>query len=712
MTNDLAEKGASAIFNPRSIAIVGASTEPSKTGGRPVYMLQKHGFAGAIYPVNPKVDQVQGLPAFASLDALPVVPDLVLVAVPGAAAVAALEQAAALGVGAAIVLSAGFAESGAEGEALQQRVTEIARQSGMRIVGPNCLGAVGVRARAIGTFSIALEQEMPKEGGISIVSQSGNIGSAALGLLADSGVGLARFIATGNEADVQASDAIGWLADDDETRVILCCLETCRDGPRLTDALARAFAAGKTVVVLKIGTSEAGQKAALSHTGGMAGSDRVFDAVFAKYGAVRVRSLEELVEVGAAADTIGARRIGSQPSAALIAASGGFGVMMADAASANGIDVNPLSDDAQARIHSFLPLAATANPVDATAQMSANPDVLESLLDAVMADDANTVVCLMLAMAMGIPRLRSVYTDVLARISARYPQKTLAACISGPVDAVADLRAMGIACFPSIDATMRGLAALGRIEHARRYPPAHAGAVQPAPLTESATRNEAGAKAALSAAGLPFLKEAVARSADEAARAAEDLGGALAMKILSPDIQHKSDIGGVALNVAGPDQARAAFERVTAAAARHAPEARIDGVLIAPMVSGGTELILGTVTDPFFGPVVMVGLGGIFAEIFQDSALRLAPVTDDQALEMLRELKAFALLDGARGRPPADVQAAAQAVAALSRFAVRHADTVAEIDINPLLVRESGQGAIALDALIVGRTQSQQEAAE
>jgi len=712
MTSTFTDRGAAAIFTPRSIAIVGASTEPTKTGGRPVYMLRKHGYAGEIYPVNPKVDTVQGLPAFASIDALPQVPDLVLVAVPGAAAVAALEAAAARGVGAAIVLSAGFSESGPEGEALQRRVTALARESGMRIVGPNCLGAIGVRERAIGTFSIALEEEMPKAGGISIVSQSGNIGSAALSMLADSGVGLARFIATGNEADVQAADAIGWLADDAETRVILCCLETCRDGPRLTNALERAFKAGKTVIALKIGTSEAGQKAALSHTGGLAGSDRVFDAVFARHGAVRVHSLEELVEVGAAAEAIGERRIGAQPSAAMIAASGGFGVMMADAASAHGVGVNPLGDGAQARIRAILPLAATANPIDATAQMSASPDVLEALLDATLDDDANTTACLMLALGMGIPRLSKVFTEALTRVTARHPDKLLVACIAGPQAAVADLRALGIACFPTIDAAMRGIAALGRVERARLSPPPPVAPVTAEPLADGATRNEASAKAALAAAGLSFPPEIVATNADEAARAADTLGGALAMKILSPDIQHKSDIGGVALNVDGADDARAAYDRLIAAAARHAPKARIDGVLIAPMTMGGTELILGTITDPTFGPVVMVGLGGVFAEIFKDTALRLAPVTEDQALDMLRGLKAFALLNGARGRAPADVQAAARAVAALSRFAMRHADAVSEIDINPLLVRDAGQGAVALDALIIGRGQHSQEAAE
>ncbi|MCW1932486.1 acetate--CoA ligase family protein [Pararhodobacter zhoushanensis] len=704
-------KGLNALFSPRSIAIVGASSEPTKTGGRPMHMLLKYGYAGAIWPINPKADVVQGLPAFASVDDLPGVPDLVLVAVPGVGAVAALEAAAAKGAGAAIVLSAGFAESGPEGAARQERLTALARETGMRILGPNCLGALSVRERAIGTFSVALENEMPKVGGVSIVSQSGNIGSAALRQLKDSGAGLARFVATGNEADLQAADALEWLATDEETSVILCCIETCRDAPRLTRALDRARAAGKPVIVLKIGTSEAGQKAAQSHTGGLAGSDRVFDAVFLRHGAVRVRSLEELVQVGAAVEAIGVRHVGTTPSAAMIAASGGFGIMMADAAAQHGVGVNPLTAATQARIRAALPLAATANPVDATAQMSASPDILETLVDAALADEANSTVCLMLALGMEIPRLRTVFTQALSRVTARHPGKTLVACLSGPSDAIAELRSFGIACFPTIDAAMGGIAALAKVEAIRAAGATALPLIPAAPLPAGSTRNEASAKAVLTDAGLTFAQEITVTSASEATDAATRIGGPVAMKVLSPDIQHKSDIGGVELGI-DPSGAAAAYTRIRDAVARHAPDAAFDGVLVAPMVKGGTEMILGTVTDPIFGPAVMVGLGGVFAEIFKDTALRLAPVTEAEAAEMLRELRAYPLLDGARGRAPADKAALCAAIAALSRFAVRHAQDVAEIDINPVLVRDDGQGVLALDALIIPHQTAQQEAAQ
>jgi acyl-CoA synthetase (NDP forming) len=713
MTDASQANGLDRLFVPHSIAVVGASSDPMKTGGRPIHMLKKHGFGGAIYPVNPKADEVQGLKAYASLEALPEVPDLVLIVVPGKAALEVLEVAAKMGVGAVNVLSAGFAENGPEGVALQARVTQLAESSGMRIVGPNCLGSISVANRGIGTFSIAIEAEMPKAGGISIVSQSGNVGSAALNALIAEGAGVARFLATGNEADVQAADAVEWLAQDHETRVILLVLETCRDGGRLLRALDAARSAGKPVVVMKIGTSEAGQKAALSHTGGLAGSDRVFDAVFDRYGAVRVHSLEELVFVGIARETMGARRIGADPSAALVAASGGFGVMMADAAAAHGVGVNPLAQPTQDRIKSRLPLASAVNPIDATAQMSAAPEIFGELVDAALADSENSTVCLMLAMGMSLPRLRKVYTEALQQVTAAHPDKAIIACIPDPADAIAELRDMGIVCFPTIDAMMRGVAALSRMDALEATDKAVSRQVETrAALPKDATRNEATAKATLRDAGLPFAEEVVATSVAEAAAAAERIGGAVAMKILSPDIQHKSDIGGVELGIKGAKPAEDAFKRIMTAVDLHTTGARIDGVLVSPMTTGGTELILGTTTDATFGPVVMVGLGGVFAEIFEDTALSLAPVDKAQAEKMVRSLKAFPLLDGARGRAPADLDALTDAIVDLSRFAAAHAAEVSEIDINPLLVRATGQGAVALDALIIPTNPEQAEAAE
>lgn len=703
-------RGLDSIFRPGSIAVIGASGDHRKTGGRPVHLLKMHGYAGRILPVNPKGGEIQGLQGYTSVAELPEVPDLALIAVPGAGALDAARDCAERGVPAAIVLSAGFAEQGPEGVARQAELKAIADRSGMRVLGPNCLGTVSVPERAIGTFSVALETAMPAEGPVAIVSQSGNVGSLAMKMLGQSGAGISRFLASGNECDVDIADAIAWCAGDAATKVILCCMETCRDAGRLTRALDVARAAGKPVIVLKMGASDAGQAAAMSHTGGLAGSDRVFDAVFAAHGAVRVRSLEMLVQLGSAVAALGARRISDQPSVSVIAASGGFGIMMADAAEAQGVTLNRTGPAAQEKIRAVLPLASPVNPVDATAQMSASPETFEALVSAICEDDANEVVCVMMALGLEVPRLRDVYMNALANLRARFPERVIVACVAGPDDALRALNGMGIVTFPTIDAMMEGVAAIGRLSGAAAEN-APAARIDAAPLDRAAVTNEAGAKRVLGAAGVRFPEEIVATSAKEAANAAQKVGMPVAMKILSADIQHKSDIGGVELGVTGAEAA-AAYDRILAAARQHAPEARIDGVLVAPMIIGGTELILGTTTDPIFGPVVMVGLGGIFAEVFRDTALRVAPVTLPEAHAMLRALKSFPLLDGARGRPKADVESAAQAIVALSEFAVRHASDVAEIDINPLLVRDAGQGAIALDALIVPHGDTKAEAAE
>ncbi|WP_136637713.1 acetate--CoA ligase family protein [Pseudooceanicola onchidii] len=705
-------RGLDSIFRPSSIAIIGASTDARKTGGRPVHLLKKHGYQGRIFPVNPKGGDIQGLPGFTGVSELPETPDLALIAVPGAGALQAARDCAARGVPSVIVLSAGFAEQGPEGAQRQHALRALADDTGMRVLGPNCLGTVSVPEKAIGTFSVALETEMPAEGPVAIVSQSGNVGSLAMKMLGRGGAGISRFLASGNECDVDIADAIAWLATDDATRVILVCLETCRDADRLTRALDTARASGKPVIVLKMGSSDAGKAAALSHTGGLAGSDKVFDAVFAEHGAVRVRSLEMLVQLGSAAAALGGRRVSPNASLSMIAASGGLGIMMADAAEEFGLVLNRTGAAAQAKILEVLPLASPVNPVDATAQMSANPETFETLLNAVISDDANEVACVMMALGLEVPRLRDIYLSALERARAAHPDRVIAACVAGPDDALRIVNAMGVLTFPTIDAMMEGLAHLGTLTAQREADHVSPPEIEPAALSRASVRNEAGAKAALSGAGLVFPEEVTVTSATDAAAAADRMGEPVAMKILSAEIQHKSDIGGVELGVTGGAAAAEAYDRIMAAAAKNAPGAKVDGVLVAPMITGGTELILGTTTDPIFGPVIMVGLGGIYAEVFRDTALRTAPVSEADAIAMLRSLRSFALLDGARGRPKADVVAAAKAIVALSEFAVRHAADVAEIDINPLLVRDAGKGAVALDALIVPHADQTAEAAE
>ncbi len=710
-------------FQARSIAVVGASDDVHKIGGRPLSLLKKHGFRGAILPINPRGGTIQDLPAYASLREAPAAPEMAVLAVPAQATVEAVRECAALGVKAVVVLSSGFAEAGEGGMQLQQELVAIARGAGMRLLGPNCLGTVSVPNATIASFSIVLEEHLPPPGQVGIVSQSGNVGSFIMQNIAQRGLGVSRFIATGNEADVDVADGIAALAKDAATRVILCCMETCRHADRLVAALALAREAGKPVIVLKIGATETGQAAAASHTGALAGSDAVIDAVFRRHGALRVHSVENLLDIGQAASKLMPGRLPRGDRVALLAASGGFGILMADAMSRRGLSLPPLSPQTSDRIHAVLPLASTANPVDATAQVSSRPDVLQKVLSALLDEPQSDATVLFLSLSLYNRRLRSVYLDALAQVREAQPERLLVVISRGPEDAVREIDALGIPVFPTIDAAAEGLQGLVRLGRLFAEPASlAANAPQPgAPTTATAAtaaaaataptaaaslspdvfRNEYLAKRALADAGLPILPEALASDANDAVAHAERLGYPVVMKIVSPDIAHKTEVGGVALALADAAAVREAHRRILASAAAKAPAARIDGVLIAPMAKGGTELILGVSRDPVFGPVVMVGLGGIYAEVLQDVAVQVAPVTEAEASAMIRGLKLFPLLDGARGQPKADVAAAARAVACLSEFAVRHRDAVAEIDMNPVLVRPQGQGVVVLDALIV-----------
>ena len=405
-------------FQARSIAVIGASDDIHKIGGRPVHLLKKHGYRGPILPVNPRGGEIQGLPAFASVREAPTAPEMAVLAVPAQATADALRDCAARGVRAVVVLSSGFAEAGEAGARLQDELVEIARGAGIRLLGPNCLGTVSVPNATIASFSIVLEEHLPPPGHVGIVSQSGNVGSFIMQNVAQRGLGVSRFIATGNEADVDVADGIAALAADPATRVILCCMETCRNADRLIAALAAARQATKPVIVLKIGATEDGQAAAASHTGALAGSDAVIDAVFRRHGALRVHSVENLLDIGQAASKLMAGRLPKGDRVTLLAASGGFGILMADAMSRAGLSLPPLSTQTGERIHEVLPLASTANPVDATAQMSSRPDVLLKVLSALLDEPGSDATVLFLSLSLYNRRLRGVYLDALAQARA------------------------------------------------------------------------------------------------------------------------------------------------------------------------------------------------------------------------------------------------------------------------------------------------------
>ncbi len=690
----------SALFAPRAIAVVGASSNAQKIGGIPVDYQRRFGFEGALYPVNPNADRIQDLPAFPSLRAIGQPVDLAILAVPSALVDGALDDAIAAGVKGVVLFSSGFAEVGAEGAAAQARLGDKARAAGVRLVGPNCLGFMNVARHVYATFSPAPGVGRVMPGRIGLVSQSGAFGAYAYAMARARGVGLSLWATTGNEADVQVADCLAWLAQDPDTDVIMAYMEGCRDGPRLRAALALAQANGKPVVMVKVGRTALGAEAAASHTAALAGDDAVYDAVFRQYGVLRARNLTEFFDLAHSAAVAGRPR---DRSIGLFTLSGGVGALMADEASAQGLDAQPLSDAAQDTLRSWVPFAAPRNPVDITGQVTNDMTLIERTAR-VMLDDRGFASWMGFLAAAGAsdafwPVLRSLVTS----LREAYPDTLLAVSTLLSPERRAELEAMRCLVFADPSDGIRTIAALAGLK------PATAVAAAPASIAASltltpGTMSEPDALALLADAGVPVVAHRVVRSADEAAAAAEALGDAVVVKIVSADIPHKSDVGGVALGLHGAAQARAAFERTRDHALTARPDARLDGALVARMLTGGVECIAGVHRDPVFGPVLMFGLGGIHVETLRDVSLRALPITRDDALAMVRELRAFAILNGARGRPPADLDSIADALCALAAFAQRAGDSLDSAEINPLIARPQAEGGcVAVDALVVGR---------
>ncbi|AGU51876.1 putative acyl-CoA ligase [Variovorax paradoxus B4] len=690
----------SALFAPRAIAVVGASSNAQKIGGIPVDYQRRFGFEGALYPVNPNAERIQELPAFPSLRAIGQPVDLAILAVPSALVDGALDDAIAAGVKGVVLFSSGFAEVDAEGAAAQVRLGDKARAAGVRLVGPNCLGFMNVARHVYATFSPAPGVGRVMPGHIGLVSQSGAFGAYAYAMARARGVGLSLWATTGNEADVQVADCLAWLAQDPGTDVIMAYMEGCRDGPRLRAALALAQANGKPVVMVKVGRTALGAEAAASHTAALAGDDAVYDAVFRQYGVLRARNLTEFFDLAHSAAVAGRPR---DRSIGLFTLSGGVGALMADEASAQGLDVRPLGEAAQDTLRSWVPFAAPRNPVDITGQVTNDMTLIERTAR-VMLDDRGFASWMGFLAAAGAsdafwPVLRSLVTS----LREAYPDTLLAVSTLLSPEHRAELEAMRCLVFADPSDGIRTIAALAGLK------PAAAVAAAPASMAPSltlapGTMSEPDALVLLADAGVPVVAHRVVRSADEAAAAAEALGDAVVVKIVSADIPHKSDVGGVALGLRGAAQARAAFERTRDHALTARPDARLDGALVARMLTGGVECIAGVHRDPVFGPVLMFGLGGIHVETLRDVSLRALPITRDDALAMVRELRAFAILNGARGRPPVDLDSIADALCALADLAQRAGDSLDSAEINPLIARPQAEGGcVAVDALVVGR---------
>ncbi|MBT2323916.1 acetate--CoA ligase family protein [Variovorax paradoxus] len=685
------------LLKPRSVAVIGASADPAKTAGRPVAYLTKHGFKGVIYPVNPRAAEIGGLKSYPDVQSLPEAPEVGIVLLGAERAHEAVRELAARGTSAAIVLASGYTEVGEEGARRQQQLLEAA--GSMRILGPNTIGLVNLTDNITLSATGALEMEGFEAGHIGVVSQSGGILGALLSRAAARGIGLSKLVSTSNEVDLDLADFVDHLADDEATSVIALYMEGLRNPAKFRAAALKAAQKGKPVVVFKVGRSEAGATAAVSHTGALAGADRMYDALFREVGAIRAQSFADLLDIPAALATA---RVPHGRRVAVLTSTGGAGTLVADSLGTAGFET-PAPDAATAAALRALQSGEHAvldrNPIDVTLA-GLQPALLRGAIKALLASPSyDAVVVIVGSSGLAMP-------DLMAdAIHASLPgsDKPLLAFVSPHAPGIASLlNQRGVPAFMAPESCTSALAAMR--ERALWVAPAAASALSaPIPVDDlpRGSLDEAQAKQLFARFGVPCVREHIVSGAEQAVQAAEELGGAVVLKILSSEITHKSDVGGVAVDV-GAEQIGARLEcMVGEVESRTGMRPR--QFLVQEMVRGGVELILGFHRDPL-GCAVLLGMGGVTAELLKDTTLRMLPpggLSREEALALVRELKTWPLLDGFRGRPMCDVEALVSAIVCFSQMAAALGDRLLEAEINPIFVLPRGQGVRAADGVAV-----------
>lgn len=686
------------LLNPGSIAMVGASANAGRIGGMPLELLTRFGYAGGIYPVNPKYQEVFGKRCWPDIESVPEPVDLAVLAIAAAEVTPMLRRCYAKGVRAAIVYAAGFAEAGGEGQRLQDELEAFVADSGMAVAGPNCMGFANLNTQAHTAFASVFKTAPAQSGPgvVSLLTQSGNVCAAVYAIARRLDLPFSHFINTGNEACLDFSQYLEYLAADPQTEIVLGYIEQLRDGERFVRACRELERQGKLLIALKAGNTDKGAQAVRSHTSALAGDRRVYAAAFRQLNVIEASDFAQMAHLASLA-TLRHRSAGRR--VAVLTMSGALGAILADRFIGAGLALPDLPDSLQAVLRGGIPdYGMVGNPVDVTGNVVNDPDFVRTVLQALATTDAIDAV-VVYAPGYMLDRM----ADALAEAS-RQHQRLFIAIDTGQAQSRAALRAAEVAVFDDLGQAVAALAPYLLWCDAR-----HTARMAPAPTLNAATVpalpcHEADARAYVAAFGLPQARVHAARDADAAVDDARAAGYPVALKILSADIAHKTEAGGVALGLADDAAVRGAFDQVRQAAAKADPDARIDGVMVQKMERGVAELIVGATRDPVFGPVLTVGLGGVLTELYQDTSHRLLPVDESIALQMLHELKAFALLDGYRGKPRADLAAACRAIVAVGNALLAAPAHVAEIEVNPLLIKEAGQGVAVLDALILPAT--------
>ncbi|KPL84251.1 hypothetical protein SE15_03635 [Thermanaerothrix daxensis] len=688
-------------FAPAGVALIGASDNPSKLSHGILKNMISYGYQGAVYPVNPKAKSILGLTCYPDIRQVPDPVDLAVIIIPAPAVPEALEACGERGVHAAIIISGGFKEVGPEGAALEKICLEIARKHHMRLIGPNCVGTLNLYTGLNTTFI----QGVPARGGISFVSQSGAVGGGVIDYLRNKGVGFAAFASLGNEADITETDVIEYLATDPDTRVIAAYVESIRDGQRFL-RIAREVTRQKPIILLKAGRTEAGARAVSSHTGSLAGANEAYRAAFIQSGVIEANTVAELFEIATALDT---QPLPQGPRIAIVTNAGGPAALASDSLASHGLKLATLVEDTRQALRTHLnPAAQVDNPIDMLG--GAEPhDYAFALNQALQDPNVDATLTILVPQALVDP------AEVARQIAqvAQSAAKPVLTCFMGEHSvgqAREILRRAGIPMYTFPESAGYVLGAMQRYAkwHQRTWvEPTRPEGCQPekvaAILSQFASRRvlgEAESRLVLDAYGVSLIPGALARNAEEAVEAAERLGFPVVMKVVSPQILHKSDVGGIRLNLKSPGEVREAFSEMMTRLQSLLPHADLEGVLIEAMAPAGHEVIIGMRRDPNFGPVMMFGLGGIYVELFRDVAFRVAPLTHDDALEMIFETRAGRLLSGFRNQPTADLEAILDAILRLSHLALDFPE-IQEAEINPLLVRPKGGGAVALDCRIL-----------
>ncbi len=700
------------LFYPSSIAIVGASQNLVKPSGIPIALLTLYGYSGKVYPVNPKYDQVGGWKCYPTLADIPGPVDLAIIGVPAAATMEALRQCAAAGVKVAVVFTSGFAEVDESGRKVQDEMRRLAQSSGMRILGPNCLGVMNLYNGSVPCFMFHDKPSglfYPEK--LSYITQSGGLGAIIYQMVLQHSVGFNYFVSTGNEADISFAEVLSYLVERQEVGLIGGYIEGLqRDGRLFMEALHKALQRRKLVAFQKVGRTAAGATAAASHTGALVGEDRVYDGVFKQFGAVRADDVEQM---NALFLLHAAGRMPAGKNIGVITISGGGGVVVADKCPQFGLEVVRLTEKTQHSLRQFFPpYGAVANPVDLTSAIFTDQTLFQRAIRTVMEDPRVHMGAFFYNLLMPDPDAAQKIIDVYYATSKPLVVFTWPTGQDFAVEAREKMIRAGVPVIEHVPSGLWALAALAdwvkKTEKAGAFPEYRPGVEKQRALevirrSRERSLTESLSKEILRAYGIPVTREKLAHSAAEAVAAAEEMGYPVVLKVESPDILHKTEAGGVVLNLENRAAVEKAYDLIIKRARSYKPAARLEGVLVQEMLPPGLEVILGMKRDPIFGPTILFGLGGIYVELLKDVALRVAPLREEDAREMIAEIQGKALLDGVRGQPPRDRAALVEILMRLSRMAVELGDEIAELDINPLILYPEGEGAVAADALIVLR---------